>query len=487
MSNDAQLLLVNSESAGSTATLILGGDEVSTSTASGFTSTEFGTPASSVDITCVATGAAPSTAFGSPYAAYDQYGAATTVGNNTHFGTPNAPHAATSLGAVTHFGNPTSNLLATALGPTVHLGSPRVTSVKAATTVGRNTTFGTGATKLIAVGWLTTHIPNPQREINAYGRLFTQDFGEALGFVVQVATGIAPTTAFGTGKLIPRPVGFCTTHISAPSTPLPATGWESIAWGTHVGRQSFLAFSIDPAVQFGSVFTEVDVTAEATGKVMGGLGRPIVLWQVTFPTHWITTASDFRSTVFGTPVCPSLVVGEADGIYDTHLGRHTTAHTALAFSRTQFGTPARTVYLDASGALGTTFGTPSYVAVCEATGLRSTTFGSPYAPPLYPADGFVSTTFGTAAAKIKRPASSVYRATRWGKARAIRTRDFRAYGFRRTWVGHPSSTNHINHTTTGWRGSALGSPAGDDLALYARVLSPRARLGKPSITRNPKC
>ncbi len=288
--------------------------------ASGFSSSAFGTPANVPNAVGFR-----STQFGTPQLSWRMY---VTGFSSTQFGTPAAFQGfrAESLGATSRFGTPSTPFnqtqTATALAST-RFGTPIVLGytpinldrTEIASSVGRTSRFGTPTAALSVSGQAS----------GFNSTAFGTPVADATQRYVQ-ASSVEPAAAFGTPKAL------ITGH---------ATGLRSTAFGTPTVRLTCVASSLGPTSRFGTPAQWGPHRAYSI-KPRGAFGRPTAFNQFRYP------AAGFCSSQFGTPA--SVQTHRASSLPPTSrfgtplLRRNPTCpfpqtQRATGLSTTQFGTP----------------------------------------------------------------------------------------------------------------------------------------------------
>jgi hypothetical protein len=258
------------------------------------------------------------------------------------------------------------------------------------------------------------------------------------------------STALGTPGIVPAAVGFSATALGIPSISLVATGFSPAAYGTPVGKVVYPPESLGIVTNFGTPIADVDQTAYAQGFsstrfsswVYGVLGPP--------PAARSFAVSGFKPITFGTPVGKASQTTVATGFVVTYLGAPVSVRIAVA-----------------SGFATTAFGTAKQV---------TKTYGA----------GFSATRLGTPASSRTAPATSVYRATRFGLPVAVRSNCYYPYGlYSPARFGQPKVVADL-HTESGFTGTTFGTPA-MQLRYRALHIPPVATFGKPLAQRTPLC
>lgn len=257
-------------------------------------------------------------------------------------------------------------------------------------------------------------------------------FGTPFGQNVQVVSGFTAGT-FGTPRIFPFSV---------------APGIHTSAFGTPDGHQYWQAHPIIQPGRFGTPFITFNQSQQASGFTVGTFGRPLAARYSPPDTDVICIASAVLPGKFGTPAVKRW--GSATGFTSGHLGA-----------------PTARIRQTASGLTGGAFGTPSCTMRDRSAGFRSGTFGAPRCAVVLRATG-------------------LYRAPRWGLAKAVQEGVYVASSlYTGTRMGQPTG-RIFKHTASGFTSGALGAPAASHRHRISSI-APCGRFGTPLLRRNTQC
>jgi hypothetical protein len=264
-----------------------------------------------------------------------------------------------------------------------------------------------------------------------FGALPFGEFSEYSG--VGGAISLAPGTQFG-----------------IPAIDLSVSGLFTSAFGTPVGGNVYPPTSLGVVTKFGTPITDADQTVYAQGFYITRFSPWVYSTLGPPPAAHSFAVSGFQPVNFGTPVGKANRTAVATGFTAVHLGAPVSVRGAVA-----------------SGFTSTHFGTAKQV---------TKTYGS----------GFSSTCLGTPASSRTAPATSVYRATRFGLPVAVRSNCYYPYGlYSPARFGQHKMVADL-HTESGFTGTAFGTPA-MQLRYRALHIPPVAAFGKPLAQRTPLC
>lgn len=321
------------------------------------------------------------------------------------------------------------------------------------------TQFGTpnipGAQLGVASGFLGGGVGSPTVGLAESAAGFVSGgFGTPAVALGGVATSIAPGAVFGTpeGVFVKTAAGFTSTSFGIGSIPLVA---GSIAPATVPSPRLVMvrgAESFHPS-------TVVSPAYYSFNQWLLGAGAH---FQARFGPGWVSQA---------VPVGESYTV-RATGFRPTKFGAASVAapvaQQATGFAVGAYGLPTvRASHGHQSAAGSAALGTPNAVLKGVASGWRSTTIPKPWG-------------------SYVRVAASVAPRPRFGTAKAIQPGTYTAYTFRPARFGNPRSSVTFGLPATGWVAAVLGTPLGYS-ALKARMSSPSARMGRPTLMRTPLC
>ena len=305
-----------------------------------------------------------------------------------------------------------------------------------------------------AYGFTSGNLGTPHAAWTQFGSAsgFSGSFGTPTNARTQPATGFT-SGSFGTpfGKNVQVVSGFTSGAFGSPRIyPFNvAPGIHSGQFGTPSGRQYWQAHALVMPGRFGTPYVTFNQTREATGFTSGLFGTPLGMRILPPNVSRICIAQPVMPGHFGTP-------------------RHTPTQTGSASS------------------IGPgLFGAPNSRMTQPASGFCSAGFGSPTAAMLARSHGFCPGIFGTPTARRTQLASSVYRAPRWGTAKAVRSNTYEAVSiYVGTRMGQP--TGRIVRRASGFTGGAFGTPYSSQIHL-ASSIPPSGRFGKPLLRRTTQC
>lgn len=308
-------------------------------------------------------------------------------------------------------------------------------------------------------------------------------------FQPPTATGIDPTTEFGTPFLLPqRATGWQTVQFGIPAMPLAATGSEfTQSWGTaeafqyygangtlftqwglaniypfyHTGSQFtqswgtpstrgnvYRAYEIRVSTQIPRAYYAFDQVCVQTGVEHTRYGNQgIVLQEYILRDH--VAESVLRPVLFGTPFHSV-----------EHTQANVVAYKAGKINGTTFGTPATPVLVAAAarGIRSTRFGTAeSLHKVTQAHGIHRTRLGKPaLLDRVIPAADFSTTHFGTPGLLHRRFSLRAIRGTHVGRP-SLLDRTIYVRPIFSTHYGRPGSLHYVVQAR-GWLYTHLGLP-----------------------------
>lgn len=257
-------------------------------------------------------------------------------------------------------------------------------------------------------------------------------FGTPFGQNIQVVSGFTSGT-FGAPRIFPFSV---------------APGIHTSAFGAPFGRQHWQANPIVQPGRFGTPFVTFNRNQQASGFTSGMFGMPMASHYNPPDTNVICIASAVLPGKFGTPAVKRWV--GASGFTSGHLGapKVRMKQTAAGFNGGAFGAPSATVRTRVAGLRAGAFGTPRCAVVLQATGL--------------------------------------YRAPRWGLAKATQEGVYVASSlYVGTRIGHPTG-RIFKHTAAGFTSGALGTPSASHRHRVSSI-APCGRFGTPLLRRNTQC
>ena len=297
--------------------------------------------------------------------------------------------------------------------------------------------FGTPFAKFtqvgLAVGFSGGNFGTPTNARRQPASGFTSSsFGTPFGQNIQVVSGFT-SSGFGAPRIFPFSV---------------APGIHSGAFGTPAGHQYWQAHPIIQPGRFGTPFVTFNQSQQASGFTGGAFGRPMAIRYSPPDTDVICIASAVLPGRFGTPTIKRWAV--ASGFTSGHLGA-----------------PTVMMKQTADGFTGCAFGTPSAVMRARAAGFRTGTFGAPRCAVVLRATG-------------------LYRAPRWGLAKAVQEGVYVASSlYTGTRMGQPTALV-FKHTATGFTTGVFGAPAASHRHRVSSI-APCGRFGTPLLRRTTQC
>jgi hypothetical protein len=270
--------------------------------------------------------------------------------------------------------------------------------------------------------------------------------------------GFSSTTFGATGAIwdqFPAASGFLATTFGTPEPVGLAFGFQPTTFGGAAAYPGQGAASLGELTQFGTPHWVHPTAGEATGLLGTKYGKPHAHNYVPAFIHQLTYAAGALGTAFGAPNAAWPLAGDASG---STFGA--------------FGTPAAHSRFGASGAAFGAFGTPGASVYFRAAGAKTTAFGA-------------ATSVKGVAAKVGA-AAPLYRATRWGLPRALKSNTYEARGWRTGRFGRATGYSRFNYPATGFTGTQLGTPVAVEGHRVTHI-APTTMFGTPLLERAQTC
>lgn len=331
------------------------------------------------------------------------------------------------------------------------------------------TTFGSPRVLVAATGWLATHFGTPATKVTAYATGFTPTtFGTPRWGVNTQHTSSAPSTTFGTAAIVPHVMPIYNTRFGTPNSPYLQTcvvsGWTEagVGDGHRLITGTCITFPWPVSTTFSLAYTAANQTATAEGAVNTRFGAARLQVLPTITIDHVGIADGWLATTFGTPISPYTQARRAQGFMWTRYG-WPRSRTAMSFSR--FGTPR------------------SYFTTQASAAAPATAFGTPIVPSTVTALA-PGTVFGTPGTRRGYLARSLPYQAHLGTPAAFLF-GHRGFGFSSTRLGTPTGGEPFN-TAAGWSATVLGTPTSRRNHVATHI-PPTAQLGVATLRRNPAC